>query len=109
MDLLHILTSAWVRHTHMAADTLCMNLVFEAGTADGAIDGTATMIGIVAYIATRMHSLADITSVAMRWLVDIHLVVVLSVATGMRLQRMRVRDTEAADTGTVMVAVDCCE
>ncbi len=33
-----------------------MNLVFEAGTADGAIDGTATMIGIVAYIATRRRT-----------------------------------------------------
>jgi hypothetical protein len=36
-------------------------------------------------------------------------VVVLSVAAGMQLQRIRVADTEAADTGTVMVAVDCCE
>ena len=110
MDLLHIPASAWVRHTRMAGDTLCMNLVSEAGTADGAMDGTVAMIGIMAYIATHMHSLADIASVAMRWLVGIHLaVVVLSVAAGMQLQRMRVRDTEAADAGTVMVAVDCCE
>ena len=65
MGPLHIPASAWVRHMHMAADTLCMNLVSEAGTADGAMDGTVAMIGIMAYIATHMHSLADITSVAM--------------------------------------------
>ncbi|MGB8412429.1 MAG: hypothetical protein WCE23_06345 [Candidatus Binatus sp.] len=101
-----------------------MNLVFEAGTADGATAGTAdgatagtvAMIGIMAYIATHMHSLADITLVAMRWLVGIHLaVVVRSVATGMPLQGMRVADTEAADMEAAdmeeagMVVVDCCE
>jgi hypothetical protein len=125
MAPLDIPASAWVRHTHMAGDTLCMNLASEAGTADGAMDGTVAMIGIMAYIATHMHSLADITLVAMPSLVGIHLaVVVRSVATGMQWQRMRVADTEAADTevadtevadmeeagmGMVMVVVDCCE